>query len=144
MGMGALAAIASAGCSDASEGGAPEAPPADGTPGSGPGEELAKKKTACNADVDCDDGNSCSADRWEGGLCVYTPLENGLACDDGNPCTASDVCKGGDCKGRGKDANGLACDDENSCKAGDTRSKGTCSGNVLPAAPPVTTATPAR
>ncbi len=33
------------------------------------------------------------------GVCVLTPVNEGVPCDDGNFCTAPDQCKGGACKG---------------------------------------------
>ena len=45
---------------------------------------------------DCDDGNPCTDDSWNGAQCVNLP--NGDACDaDGDGCTVDDVCTNGEC-----------------------------------------------
>lgn len=46
---------------------------------------------------ECDDGNPCTEDTWDGEQCVHTPFPNGTPCpDDGDPCTW-DTCSGGSC-----------------------------------------------
>jgi len=54
---------------------------------------------ACVADVDCDDGNSCTANTCVEGACEITNLANDLDCDDGLFCTDVDRCMDGVCKG---------------------------------------------
>lgn len=53
----------------------------------------------CQANPDCDDGNVCTNDTCNAGVCEYT--NNTLGCDDGLFCTNSDVCGGGMCLGSG-------------------------------------------
>ena len=48
----------------------------------------------------CNDGNPCTADSCEIGVCDFVAQEG--ACDDGNPCTQNDGCFGGACKGTPK------------------------------------------
>ena len=61
-------------------------------------------------DVNCNDGNPCTADSCEPGVgCAYEDLD--VPCDDGNVCTIDDVCDGGQCVG----GPGLDCDDQNVC-----------------------------
>ncbi|HXH19489.1 MAG TPA: hypothetical protein VNJ07_10440, partial [Chitinophagales bacterium] len=53
----------------------------------------------------CSDGNPCTIDVCIGGICVFTPKN----CDDGDPCT-TDVCVNGVCQNRP-----LFCSDGNPC-----------------------------
>ncbi len=96
---------------------------------------------SCNGvDDDCDgatDEDSCddapcvvtSCKAKEGGhACVAAPAADGTLCDDGDPCMASDLCKGGICKG-----NKAACQDgdpctQDACAAG----SGACSHTAAP------------
>lgn len=47
----------------------------------------------CNADQDCDDGNTCTFDDCSFGICKFTAIPNccnaDAQCDDGNACTTS-------------------------------------------------------
>jgi PKD repeat protein len=47
----------------------------------------------------CDDGNPCTADVCNNGVCEHIPLADGSACDDGDACTENDLCFGGNCAG---------------------------------------------
>lgn len=51
----------------------------------------------CGAAIDCDDGNQCTAESCDAGLCFWTALTG--PCDDGDPCTADDSCVDGLCTG---------------------------------------------
>ncbi|MGB2984255.1 MAG: hypothetical protein WBE26_00085 [Phycisphaerae bacterium] len=53
----------------------------------------------CDFDEDCDDGNGCTDDDCNAGVCEYT--NNTLPCNDGSFCTATDTCSGGACVGSG-------------------------------------------
>ena len=60
----------------------------------------------------CDDGNPCTADVCEGGLCQSTPLD-GSACDDTTLCNGRETCRGGVCvSGPPLPAD---CDDQDPC-----------------------------
>lgn len=62
------------------------------------------------APLDCDDGNSCTDDRFDadGGRCVHS--EGAGACDDGSACTENDRCLQGTCVGEP-----VFCDDDVPC-----------------------------
>ncbi len=51
----------------------------------------------CQTTGDCDDGNLCTTDACNTGVCVYT--NNTLPCEDGLFCTSGDTCSGGACVG---------------------------------------------
>lgn len=53
----------------------------------------------CQSDLDCDDGDVCTTDTCNVGVCEHT--NNSVPCDDGLFCTASDVCVNGACVGSG-------------------------------------------
>jgi len=66
----------------------------------------------CRSTADCNDRNSCTADRCDPSSpdadiagCTYGPLANGTACNDGNACTRTDACSAGVCFG----SNPLVC-----------------------------------
>ncbi len=62
--------------------------------------------TSCDACTpQCNDGNPCTVDHWDGMRCVYTPMD----CDDDDPCTV-DSCIMGRCRHEP-----IACDDGNPC-----------------------------
>jgi len=64
---------------------------------------------------DCDDGDPCTDDTFDGNGCVFTPVD-GLACDDGDLCTAGDICQAGVCAGEPLECTPLdACHDAGSC-----------------------------
>ena len=64
----------------------------------------------CKTDGDCTDGNGCTADTCDVGLCAFKPTT--VPCDDNNPCTGGDLCGSGKCAGILK-----TCDDGNGCTA---------------------------
>ncbi|UCC30743.1 MAG: hypothetical protein JSU86_00400 [Phycisphaerales bacterium] len=55
--------------------------------------------TGCTTGPECDDGNVCTDDACNGGLCEYTP--NAASCDDGLFCTGTEACVGGTCVSSG-------------------------------------------
>ena len=62
--------------------------------------------TSCDdCPPECDDGDPCTEDSWDGFKCIYTPLD----CSDGDPCT-TDVCVGGECA-----YIGIICSDGDPC-----------------------------
>jgi hypothetical protein len=85
--------------------------------------------------ISCDDGDPCTIDTCEGGVCVNTPIDcsafddqcnagacvdgvceaqpanEGQPCDDGNACTGGETCQGGECTGGGD----ISCNDGNAC-----------------------------
>ena len=68
----------------------------------------------------CDDGDDCTTDQCQGGVCLGTPI----GCpDDGNPCTLEECATGGLCVT--KSASG-ACEDGNPCTQGDVCDKSVC------------------
>ena len=98
----------------------------------------------------CDDGNPCSKDSCDNGLCVHLPLSTGT-CTDGDLCTSSDSCQNGACTGTKKlcaavdgchdagvcnpgsgvcsaptSADGKVCSDGNPCTVGDACQYGVC------------------
>jgi hypothetical protein len=100
----------------------------------------------------CNDGEECTADGCEDGLCVYLTLEQstcngggacaackvgacegvppGTACDDANPCTDSDECADDDtCVGTICDT--CTCDDQNACTTNDMCTGGVCVGTPV-------------
>lgn len=78
------------------------------------------KCTVINA-TPCDDGNPCTSDSCDTKIgCQYKVL-TGPACDDGDSCTKGDVCKFGNCVGKGK-----SCNDGNPCTDDGCDPSGTC------------------
>ncbi len=75
--------------------------------------------TACNDKISCTD-DACNPLT---GLCVFTPVHDGLGCQDGQACTTGDVCVGGACQ-----SGQLAvCDDGNACTLDGCSDSGACS-----------------
>jgi hypothetical protein len=62
-------------------------------------------------DVCPDDGNACTDDVCNMGLCTHPSLTDGTACSDGSVCTVDDVCVTGICQG----GTPLECQDANEC-----------------------------
>jgi len=75
-------------------------------------------------DVHCDDGEACTDDTCNNGTCVFTNDDTNT-CTDGNDCT-DDSCSSGTCVSTNDDTN--TCTDGNPCTTADTCSSGTCSG----------------
>ena len=83
--------------------------------------EPASDGTACT-----DDGNECTADECDTGVCTHPAAANDTACtDDGNECT-SDTCQSGTCSHPAVTDNTACTDDGNVCTS-DTCQSGTCS-----------------
>src|SRR5512143_1376234 len=57
----------------------------------------------CFRRSDCDDGNPCTDDVCEDGVCIHTTLQDGEPCDDGKVCTWGDTCASGQCVGEAVD-----------------------------------------
>ncbi len=97
----------------------------------------------------CDDGNPCTIDACEAGVCS-SKVTDGI-CDDGDLCTDKDNCSTGSCQGEVKTCddgqictqdscdpvNGCvnaptigACDDGDSCTADDACNAGACTGKA--------------
>ena len=66
---------------------------------------------SCLINEDCNDGNFCTQNFCDFGLCIIIPTHDGTACDDNNVCTLSDICIGGECIGGAY----LNCNDNNQC-----------------------------
>jgi hypothetical protein len=87
----------------------------------GPGEETGldnwqvATRDPCTDTVQCDDGDLCTTDLCDVGICRSTPLD----CDDGDGCTA-DTCSAGACG-----HTPLDCDDGSPCTT-DACSSGSC------------------
>ena len=119
-----------------------------------------KDVCACGKDLDCDDGNACTANLCDGntGKCAaVTNLPDGATCTDGDACTGDDACASGACKAGAtvdcddKDActidscsvnvgcqhdpgkDGTSCDDGDACTSNDVCSSGVCAGTALEA-----------
>src|SRR5262245_45115044 len=41
---------------------------------------------------DCDDGNPCTVDKCEDGVCSYEPASQGTPCADENACNGDEAC----------------------------------------------------
>jgi YD repeat-containing protein len=104
--------------------------------------------------ADCDDGNVCTIDACEGGVCTHAAVADGTACNDGDACTQTDTCVAGVCTGTNAvvctaidqcheagtcdpatgacsnpaKADGTACNDGNACTQTDTCVAGVCTG----------------
>ena len=83
-------------------------------------EVLADATPGCDVAADCDDGNACTDDVCNGGVCQNSL--NTAACDDGIACTSGDACSAGVCAG----AN--ACGPGESCNTG----TGLCEPPIIP------------
>jgi LmbE family N-acetylglucosaminyl deacetylase len=81
---------------------------------------LASEK--CSDTADCEDGNPCTEESCELGLCVHAPLADGTACGDGDACNGVEACEAGECTRRPAPA----CDDGDPCTRDDCSPPGTC------------------
>lgn len=63
--------------------------------------EVAAAQATCSTSADCTDPLASSCSTWDclAGLCVQSPVTDGIACNDGNNATTSDVCNAGTCLG---------------------------------------------
>jgi len=76
--------------------------------------ETSRPASGCSSDSACDDGEPCTLDRCNNGICVHFPRF--ALCDDGDICTVNDRCLNGECVGQPNAGccHGVAdCDDEN-------------------------------
>jgi hypothetical protein len=105
--------------------------------------------------LDCDDQNSCTADKCDPkGGCQYEPLTGPICNADDNECTQSDACKEGVCSPGAKKScesgdqcwtgncsvqsgkctytfqTGLPCNDGNPCTTGESCANDTCKGDA--------------
>lgn len=80
----------------------------------------------------CDDGNICTSDSCEDGVCVHTPGNEGNRCDDGSGCSDA-ICQAGACVEQSRQDNGTACDDQSACTEGDHCEEGACVGDSIEA-----------
>lgn len=89
--------------------------------------------TDCRIDLHCDDGDACTLDVCEGGLCAHEP--QAAACDDGDFCNGPDTCTDGECTNVGPPPCPGVCDASGcvdcgqmglACCAGSTCSTGAC------------------
>jgi len=69
----------------------------------GPG-QCGKNGALCQS---CGDGNPCTTDSCQAGVCVSSPVASDVVCDDGKACTTGDSCQGGTCVGAPLDCSGL-------------------------------------
>jgi hypothetical protein len=112
--------------------------------------------SGCADSLECDDGNPCTEDVCDVGICKNNPLPTGTPCDDCLYCTTGDACDAGNCTGNDRDcsevedpchtgtcsetegrcvaqqkAMGSDCDDSEYCTVGDyCRSSGNCRGTT--------------
>ena len=71
-----------------------------------------------------DDGDTCTSDVCQEGVCVHTALEAG-PCDDQDPCTKNDQCSAGQCGGES-----YSCDDQLECTEELCQGDGSCANNL--------------
>jgi hypothetical protein len=115
--------------------------------------ETDEECTACQANADCVDADSCLQGTCTDGICSTDPSSDGTACDDGLYCTETDQCSSGACAGTARDcstesddcnqgtcdentdacvkqalADGIDCEDGLYCTTGDTCDTGACQG----------------
>jgi hypothetical protein len=93
----------------------------------------------CSSGAQCgpggtyDDGNPCTTDTCELGVCVHTPVDGCIACCADNDCDYGDPCVEGACESDGicsfaPVADGTACDDGLFCTNVDHCESGACVG----------------
>jgi hypothetical protein len=86
----------------------------------------------CTQTSACDDGNVCTSNLCDQGVCQFAALE-GATCEDGDSCTLSDTCALGLCKA----GTATTCDDGNVCTTDSCDPlTGTCSAQAGPDALP--------
>jgi hypothetical protein len=67
---------------------------------------------SCSISADCEDGNACTADVCNAGVCTHAPLAAGDSCADGDVCNGDETC---DAAGTCQLGSAPVCDDANSC-----------------------------
>jgi len=110
--------------------------------------------SACLVDADCSDGDVCTNDFCNAGVCEFP--NNTAPCNDGDLCTTGDVCSGGTCTGTPVNCSGLndacnvgvcnpgtgmcqavpanegaTCTDGNLCTSNDRCTSGVCVGTPV-------------
>ncbi|MEK6607928.1 MAG: hypothetical protein AABZ30_09730 [Myxococcota bacterium] len=107
---------------------------------------------SCEEPSECDDGNACTGDACEDGVCANSAVADGLGCDDDDACTSGDECALGLCGGTpvvcapdgnpctdeicaspagcAPAANELACEDVYTCSTGDACAGGACVAGI--------------
>lgn len=84
---------------------------------------------SCTSSSDCDDGDACTVDTCDSGICKNVPLcTSDAACNDGNTCT-SDVCVDGCCVNTPLCMAASDCDDNDASTADSCRNG--CCQNTL-------------
>jgi hypothetical protein len=79
-----------------------------------------------------DDGNDCTDDECQGGVCTHPDLSAGTGCDDGLVCTDADQCDGaGGCAGDDATAPGGSCDDGLACTIDSCSEMGGCANQDI-------------
>lgn len=115
----------------------------------------------CLTPTHCDDGNDCTTDACNAGICANPPEAFGTVCDDADACSDTSTCNGqGACLGRRyitcndnnpctndlcdptrgcyaeNLADGTVCDDGSACSLEDTCTAGVCGGVAKACAEP--------
>jgi concanavalin A-like lectin/glucanase superfamily protein/cohesin domain-containing protein/slime mold repeat-containing protein len=83
--------------------------------------------TPCTTAADCDDGNLCTTDACNAGVCANPAV----SCDDGNVCNGVEVCNAGSgaCDPGPPATSGTPCSDGNACTTADAcDGAGSCVG----------------
>ncbi len=91
-------AAGTAGTDSAGAGGSPDVDP--GGAGSGAADTIGGAGSGGAADspsADCDDGDTCTEDSFDGEACQHDPVADGERCEDGVFCTLGDRCMAGVC-----------------------------------------------
>ncbi|MGE5786398.1 MAG: Ig-like domain-containing protein, partial [Myxococcales bacterium] len=113
---------------------------------------LSVTVNGCSGAADCNDGNDCTSDACNAGVCVNANLSTTASCNDRNPGTKDDRCdgagvcagtvyacapgpcesasvpNGSGCIGTPK-VDGTACDDGSACTQTDSCQTGVCTGS---------------
>ena len=69
---------------------------------------------------DCDDGNECTGNACDDGMCEFPPVADGTACDESNECTVG-TCAEGACDSTPVADNTACGDDAGTCQQGSCR-----------------------
>jgi hypothetical protein len=92
------------------------APASDaGSGDSGSGGSGGSPDAGCTSASACDDGNPCTIDQCEGGMCSHTPASMGTSCPTADPCDEPSTCDG---QGQCQTGAPIPVDDGNPCTTG--------------------------